>query len=254
MKLIINLIIIFIFSESVLALEKGETEITTEDGIEVFQNEKYYLLKKNVKILSDTFSLNADLVKIDFNKSLYDIIELNAEGNVNFSSPEFKLNGNGDQLKFEVNAEKLKVEGINSKLVTEDIEMFSDGYIEVNNINGNFSLIGSNSKLINETILIKGNSIKGIFSDKENKKEVIFLDVFDDKISYAKNSDTEMFAKKIIFDNKISLIELIDNVTIIRDGEKITGNYGTLDTKNNSYKIKSNDKTKVKVIIQSDEQ
>ena len=49
MKLIINLIIIFIFSESVLALEKGETEITTEDGIEVFQNEKYYLLKKNVK-------------------------------------------------------------------------------------------------------------------------------------------------------------------------------------------------------------
>ena len=62
-----------------------------------------------------------------------------------------------------------------------------------------------------------------------------------------------MFAKKIIFNNEISLIELIDDVTIIRDGEKITGNYGTLDTKNNSYKIKSNDKTKVKVIIQNNE-
>ena len=38
-------------------------------------------------------------------------------------------------------------------------------------------------------------------------------------------------------------------MTIIRDGEKISGDYGTLDTKNNSYKIKSNDETKVKVII-----
>ncbi len=252
MTLILNLII-FMFSTSVLALEKGETEITTEDGIEVFQNEKYYLLKRNVRILSDTFSLNADLVKIDFDKSLYDIIELNAEGNVDFISPEFKLNGNGEKLRFEVNVEKLKVEGVNSELVTEDIEMFSDGYIEVNNINGNFSLMGSNSKLINETILIIGSSIKGVFSNKENQKEVTYLDVFDDKISYAKNSDTEMFAKKIIFNNDISLIELIDDVTIIRDGEKITGNYGTLDTKNNSYKIKSNDKTKVKVIIQNDE-
>ncbi len=253
MRLILKLIIIFIFSTSVLALEKGETEITTEDGIEVFQNEKYYLLKKNVKILSDTFSLNADLVKIDFDKSLYDIVELNAEGNVDFISPEFKLNGNGEKLRFEVNVEKLKVEGVKSELITEDIEMFSDGYIKVNNINGNFSLMGPNSKLTNETILIKGNSIKGIFSSKEDQKEVIFLDVFDDKISYAKNNDTEMFAKKIIFNNEISLIELIDDVTIIRDGEKITGNYGTLDTKNNSYKIKSNDKTKVKVIIQNNE-
>ena len=62
-----------------------------------------------------------------------------------------------------------------------------------------------------------------------------------------------MYANRIIFDNEISLIELIDNVTIIRDGEKITGDYGTLDTKNNSYKIKSNDQTKVKVVIQNDE-
>ena len=35
----------------------GETEITTEDGIEVFQEEKYYLLKKNVEIVSDEFEI-----------------------------------------------------------------------------------------------------------------------------------------------------------------------------------------------------
>ena len=32
------------------ARDVGQTEITTEDGIEVFQDEKYYLLKKNVEI------------------------------------------------------------------------------------------------------------------------------------------------------------------------------------------------------------
>ena len=62
-----------------------------------------------------------------------------------------------------------------------------------------------------------------------------------------------MYAKKIIFNNSESIIELIDNVTIIRNGEKIAGDYGTLDTKNNSYKIKSNNDTKVKAVIQNNE-
>ena len=35
------------FSTSVLALEKGETEITTEDGIEVFQNERLNLYHRS---------------------------------------------------------------------------------------------------------------------------------------------------------------------------------------------------------------
>ena len=62
-----------------------------------------------------------------------------------------------------------------------------------------------------------------------------------------------MYAKKINFDYDTSIIELIDNVIIIRNEEKITGDYGTLDTRNNSYKIKSNNQNKVKVIIQSNE-
>ena len=55
-----------IFSSICLAREFGETEITTEDGIEVFQNEKYYLLKKNVVILSDNFNLDSQK-QIEFN-------------------------------------------------------------------------------------------------------------------------------------------------------------------------------------------
>ncbi len=253
MKLFFNFIIIFVLSTSIFAREKGETEITTEDGIEVFQNQKYYLLKKNVSIISDTFNLNADDVKINFDKSLYDIVEINADGNVEFDSSEFEMAGNGEKLKFEVSEEKLKVEGIGSELITTDTKMYSDGYIEVSNIDGNFSLEGSNSRLVNESILIEAKSIKGIFSNIKDNKEVIFLNIFDEKLSYVKNNETEMYANNIIFDNEISIIELIDNVTIIRDGEKITGDYGTLDTKNNSYKIKSNDQTKVKVVIQNDE-
>ena len=253
MKLIFTLIIFTLFSINTIAREKGETEITTEGGIEVFQNENFYLLKKNVKIDSDTFILNADDVKIFFEKNLYDITELDAKGNVNFFSPELKIQGNGEKLNFEVEDEKLNVNGIGSQLITEDIEMFSDGYIKVNNLNGNFSLNGLNSKLINADIIIKAEIINGIFSNNQNKKEIIFLDIVDNKISYIKNNDTEMFAKKINFNNDTSIIELIDSVTIIRNGEKITGDYGTLDTNNNSYKIKSNDQSKVKVIILNDE-
>ena len=253
MKLIIKIIIILLISITLHAREKGETEITTEDGIEVFQNEKFYLLKKNVKIISDNFTLSADEVKINFDKSLYDITELDANRNVNFKSNEFEISGNGNFLNFKVKIEKIKVEGEGSQLITSDVKMFSDGFIEVSNLNGDFLLKGKNSKLVNENIIIKAESINGNFSENTNEKEITYLEVIDKNISYVKNNDTEMYAKKINFDNDTSIIELIDDVIIIRNEEKITGDYGTLDTRNNSYKIKSNNQNKVKVIIQNNE-
>ncbi len=251
MRLILNLLIIILISPNVLSNDNGEIEITTEDGIEVFQNEKYYILKKNVKIKSNNFILDADEVKINFEDSLYDITELNAKGNVNFDTSQLKMSGSGETLNFEVKIENLKVEGLDSKIITKDINMFSDGYIEINNQNGKFFLKGLNSKLVNENILIIANSINGIFSSNNN--DITFLEVFDKEMSYVKNNNTEMYAKKIIYNSDTSMIELIDSVTIIRNEEKITGDYGTLDTKNNSYKIKSNNKTKVKVIIQDND-
>ena len=172
---------------------------------------------------------------------------------MNFVSSKFGLNSKSEFFKFEVITEKLRVDGKNSELITNDIEMYSDGYIEVNNLSGDFKLEGLNSKLINESIIIKGEKIDGIFLSIGDQTEITFLNVIDKKISYVRNNDTEMYAKKINFDNKTSIIELINNVVIIRNGEKITGDYGTLDTKNNSYKIKSNNDTKVKAIIQNNE-
>ena len=253
MKLIIKIIIIFLISITLNAKEIGETEITTEDGIEVFQNEKFYLLKKNVKIHSDNFILSADEVKINFDKSLYDITELDAYGSVDFKSDAFKISGNGNFLNFKVKIEKIKVEGKGSQLITSDVKMFSDGFIDVSNLNGDFLLKGTNSKLVNENIIIKAESINGNFYENGNVKEITYLEVIDKNISYVKNNDTEMYAKKINFDYDTSIIELIDDVIIIRNEEKITGDYGTLDTRNNSYKIKSNNQNKVKVIIQNNE-
>ena len=253
MKLIVKIILIFLISITLNAREIGETEITTEDGIEVFQNEKYYLLKQNVKIDSDNFILSADKVKISFDKSLYDITELDAYGSVDFYSEKLQIKGNGNFLNFEVKIEKIKVEGEGSELITKDVKMFSDGFIEVSNLNGNFLLKGINSKLLNEDILIIAENINGNFSKNTEDQEITYLEVDDNSICYVKNNDTEMYAKKINFDNDTSIIELIDNVTIIRNEEKITGDYGTLDTRNNSYKIKSNNQNKVKVIIQNNE-
>ena len=253
MKLTIKLLLIFLFSTTINAREIGETEITTDDGIEVFQNDKFYLLKQNVKIVSDNFTLTADDVKINFDKSLDDITQLNANGNVDFYSKGFEIQGNGNFLNFKVKIEKIKVEGEGSELITKDVKMFSDGFIEVSNLSGDFFLKGNNSKLVNENIIIIAEAINGEFSDNEDKKEITFLEVNDKNISYIKNNDTEMYAKKIKFDYDTSIIELIDDVIIIRNEEKITGDYGTLDTKNNSYKIKSTNQNKVKVIIQDNE-
>ena len=48
MKKIILLFILF--TTFLHSREIGQTEISTEEGIEVYQKEKYYLLKKNVEI------------------------------------------------------------------------------------------------------------------------------------------------------------------------------------------------------------
>ena len=234
---------------SSLSRNIGETEITTEEGIEVFQNEKYYLLKKNVKIESDTFNLTGDLIKIFFEKDLYDIKIIDAVGNVKMVSDSYRIKANGENLVFIVKTEEISLKGLNSKLITEDTDMYSDGTIIVNNISGDFLIEGQNSSLYTEDIFIKGEYIEGNFSNNNESKEINLLNVLDKKIAYIKTDDTEMYSNKINYDKKTSLIELENNVKIIRGGETITGDYGTLDTATNSYKVKSKDSKKVKVII-----
>ncbi len=246
-----NLFIIFLLllSDKVITREVGQTEITTEDGIEVFQNEKYYLLKKNVKIDSDEFILFADKVKIFFDKDLYDIKMIDAVGNVILDSNLYNVKASGPSLTFEVDNEEIHIVGMNSKLLTNDTDMFSDGEIKVNNINGNFLIYGPNSKMKSENIYIEGQYIDGIFFTTEDEKDIKLLNVNDENIAFVRNKDTDMYANIVKYNKETSLMELENNVKILRDGETITGDYGTLDTRTNSYKVKSRDSKKVKVII-----
>ena len=243
------IIFLLFFSNISLSRSIGETEITSEEGIEVFQNEKYYLLKKNVKIESDTFTLYGDKVKIFFEKDLYDVTIIDAKGKVKLDAPEYKMKANGNSLIFEVKSENIFIEGIKSKLITENTNMFSDGEIKVNNISGEFLINGPNSSLKSQEIFIEGEYIDGKFSTNDEVKDIVLLNVNDEKIAYIKTEDTEMYSNNVKYNKQTSLIELEDNVKIIRDGETITGDYGTLDTKTNSYKVKSKNSNKVKVII-----
>ena len=114
---------------------------------------------------------------------------------------------------------------------------------------GEFYIFGPNSKLSSQNIFIDGDKIEGSFETLGDTKDIIILDVVDNEIAYIKNEDTEMYGRSINYNKENSLIIIEENVKIIRDGETITGDYGTLDTKNNSYKVKSKNSKKVKVII-----
>ena len=249
MKCIVLFLIIFLNYKYAIGRNVGETEITTDDGIEVFQEEKYYLLKKNVEIVSDEFELNGNLVKIFFEKDLYDIQELVASTNVNFISDAYNIKGKGEAFTFNIQNEQINVNGRESELFLETTEMFSDGSITVDNLSGSFSIEGSNSRLISDGIFITGFIIKGILVSNNGNREISNLEVQDENILNIITEDTEMFSKKAFYDRKKSIIELFDSVTIKRGSEIITGDYGILDTKKNSYKVSSNNSNKVKVII-----
>jgi len=247
-KIIFLTLILLLTYRGSLSRDIGETEILTDEGIEVFQNEKFYLLKKNVRIVSDNFTLTGNEVKIFFDKDLYDIVDIFAKGNVNLNSPAYNIKSSGNQMYINIVTEEIKVEGKESKLYLENVEMFSDGQIIVNNLSGAFQIIGINSILNSEDIYITGENIDGIFSTND-QKEILQLNVNDNKISNIKTDDLDMYSKKAIYNKKTSIIELYENVKIIRGSEIITGDYGTLDTEKNSYKVKSNNTNKVKVVI-----
>ena len=249
MKFVVNFLLIILITCNVYARELGQTEITAEDGIEVYQDEKYYLLKKNVKIESDDLNLIGDTIKIYFDEDLYDIKKIDANGNVSIISKTNDINANGTKVVFYTNKEEIFVDGLGSKLTTKNITMISDGFINVKNLVGEFILNGTNSKITTENIIIEGNLIEGFFNSESNLNDIKKIKVTDEKLAYVKSNDTEMYANLIKYNKETSLIELEDNVKIIDGSETITGDYAEINTETNSYKINSNNSKSVKVII-----
>ena len=180
---------------------------------------------------------------------MYDIRELIANDDVRFLSEKFNIKGNGNLVQFNIKNQKIIVKGVNSELFLENTKMFSDGKISVDNLNGLFLIEGINSSLISENIYITGSKINGSFEIINGKRDIADLIVEDNKKLNIKTDDIEMFSKKAVYDKTKSIIELYENVEINRGNEIITGDYGILDTKKNSYKVNSNNSSKVKAII-----
>ena len=246
-------IIIILISNNLLALDANQTEITTDEGIEIFQEEKYYLLKKNVKITSKNFSLSADIVKAYFDKDLYDIIRIESLENVTLTSKKGII-AQGQKIFFSIKDENILIEGIKSSLINKEMQMFSNLSIEINNRTGKFKLRGEDSKLINKDLKISGSVIDGFFIDNNNVNEITTLYIEDQNEINIKTSKINMFAKKSNYSKKNNLIELFENVKIIKSNEIIVGDYAKINTLNESIKVTS-DKTsnKVKILLTSDE-
>ena len=246
MKKIFFLIIFLSFS--VFGREEGQTEITTEEGIEVFQKEKYYLLKKNVLIESDEFILSADLVKAFFDKDLYDIQKIESVGNVNFTSSK-GYNGVGEKLNFSMKNNLMDIFGNNALLNMENLIMKSDNYIMIDDSKGIFKLEGNISELTTDTMNIIGSSIDGSYQEINEINEINNLIVKSDKITEITTDTLKMFSSKAVYSKKDNIIELFDNVKVIRNNEIIVGDYAKINTLNESYKVNSKESNKVKILI-----
>ena len=246
MKIII--IFYFLFSSILQARELGQTEITTEEGIEVYQKEKYYLLKKNVEIESDNFKLTAQLVKAYFDKDLYDIVEIFSQENVILESNK-GLKVLGNEVDFNVKNETINVRGKNSFLQNTEITMTSDEFIALNNISGEFKLYGLNSKLITDEIKVSGEDIEGMYINIEGENLIERLNVQDGTQVNIKTENSNMFAKRAEYNKQENIIELFENVKIIRDNELITGDYAKINTLDESYFIKTNESKRVKILL-----
>ena len=250
-KLIFFSFVLISFSVSGISKGIGETEITTDDGIEVFQNEKYYLLKKNVTITSDDFEITSDRVKANFEIDLYDITSLEAKGNSTLNAIKYGVTGKGDEININIKSEEIIVSGKDSFLNLEETKLSSDGSIRVNNSLSTFELRGVNSNLQNDELNIYGEYISGVFSELDGKKQINKLNIEDKNLLTINTENLEMHSEKAIYDDQTGIIELFSKVKIIKGLEIISGDYGYFDTFKNSYKVKSNNSSKVKVTIKS---
>ena len=99
------------------------------------------------------------------------------------------------------------------------------------------------------TIQIFGSIIDGKFITVNGINEVQDLYVEDINEVNIITDTMYMFALKAIYNKKKNVIELFDNVKVIRGGETIIGDYANINTLTESYKVISNKKKKVKALI-----
>ena len=64
-----------------------------------------------------------------------------------------------------------------------------------------------------------------------------------------KTETLDMYALKAKYNKKNNIIELFDNVKILRDNESISGNYAKINTLTDSYKVTSKKSERVRILL-----
>ena len=127
--------------------------------------------------------------------------------------------------------------------------MASDESIDLNNTSGEFKLYGLNSKLITDDFKITGEDIKGKYITVDGENIVDKLKVKDKTQVNIETPTSNMFAKRAEYNKQENIVELFENVIIIRDNEFITGDYAKINTLDESYFVKTDESKKVKVLL-----
>ena len=143
----------------------------------------------------------------------------------------------------------MNIFGNNALLNMDNLIMKSDNYIMIDDSKGKFKLEGNISELTTDTMNIIGSSINGSYEEINEINEINNLIVKSDKITEITTDTLKMFSSKAVYSKKDNIIELFDNVKVIRNNEIIIGDYAKINTLNESYKVSSKDSKKVKVLI-----
>ena len=156
----------------------------------------------------------------------------------------------GNKVNFSIKDEVVNVFGEKSLVKNGEMKMLSNESIKINNLNGNFELIGKKSELITDQVYITGDNIKGNYIQVNGVNEIQTLVATDKKIANFKTDDIDMYALKAVFNKANNIIELFDEVIVIRGGETIIGDYAIVNTLDKSYKVYSEKTKKVKILIE----
>ena len=219
-KILFLILYIFIFKiVNAEEIKKDTTIITADGGIKVYQDEKYYDLIDNVIIDSENFNLKADNVIAYYGEDFYDLTRIIATGN----------------------AEIITTEGaeIRGNEVTYDIK------------NGNFSING-NGIFINNELRVEGEDIQGEITEINKVKYVKKVEAKDSNKVFIQNKDMKSYSKSAIYSKENEILELFDEVKIIKNQEITTGDYANINMETNDYSIKSIN-NKVQLLINSED-
>ena len=145
----------------------------------------------------------------------------------------------------------VNIAGNNALLNMENLIMKSDNYIMIDDSNGKFKLEGNISELTTDNMNIVGSYIDGSYQEINEVNEINNLIVKSNKITEITTDTLKMFSSKAVYSKKDNIIELFDNVKVIRNNEVIIGDYAKINTLDESYKVTSNKSKKVKVLIDS---